>query len=99
MRAFYPGDRRPDPAAEPGLAPAPETDPGTPSVTLDVDGELFAVHPDGQGGTAYTWLSGPNPGYGFALSPTGELSLDDHRDHVRDFLAGIDPGTGHLSED
>ncbi|WP_228386662.1 hypothetical protein [Ornithinicoccus halotolerans] len=68
-------------------------------MTLEVDGELFAIRPEQAGGTGYTWLSGPNPGYGFGLSPARNLSLDEHRANIRDFLANIDPATGHLSED
>ncbi len=85
-----------DPAA-PGLAP--ETPhPDAASITLEVDGEVFSLRPDPYGGTTYTWLSGPNPGYGFGLSPTPQASLDEHRAHIRGFLAEIDPNTGYLSE-
>ena len=35
--------------------------------------------------SVYTWLSGPDPGYGFGISPTRNLSLDEHRDNIRDF--------------
>jgi hypothetical protein len=69
------------------------------SFTLEVDGKVFAIGPDKRDGTDYTWLSGPNPGYGFALSPTPDLSLDEHRENVREFLADIDPTTGYLRED
>ena len=34
-------------------------------LTLDVDGERFAIRRAGDG-TAYDWLSGPNKVYGFA---------------------------------
>lgn len=86
-----------DPAA-PGLAP--ETRHVTAaSITLDVDGEVFTLTPDEYDGTTYTWVSGPNPGYGFGLSPTTGASLEQHRAHIRAFLAEIDPGTGHLGEE
>lgn len=99
MKAFYPDDGDSDPAAEPGVCPETEIDANAPSFTLEVDGELFAIRPDKRGGTDYTWLSGPNPGYGFGSSPTRNLSLDEHPDNIRDFLAMIDPVTGYIEED
>ena len=51
------GDR----GALPGIAPEEDV---APSAQLDCDGEVFELRPDGFGGTQYTWLSGPNPGYG-----------------------------------
>ena len=99
MKASYPDDGARDPDAGPGVCPEPESDADAPSVTIEVDGEVFAVRPDKQGGTAYTWLSGPNPGYGFGLSPTRNLSRDEHRSNIRDFLVDIDPATGYLRED
>jgi hypothetical protein len=69
------------------------------SFELEVDGELFEMRPDQRGGTHYTWLSGPDPDYGFAESPTNDMSLDDHRESMRRFLAMIDPSTGYIAED
>jgi hypothetical protein len=57
------------------------------------------VRAETRGGTDYTWLSGPNPGYGFGLSPTPNLSVDEHQDHVRRFLSAIDPATGYLRDE
>ena len=83
-------------------------DPGEPgpAVTLDVDGELFEVRTDGRGGTHYTWLTGPNQGYGFGSGPiraygSGERpardqTAEEHRAGIRAFLAGINPETGYL---
>ena len=34
-------------------------------INLVVDGELFQVTIASDGGSRYTWISGPNPGYGF----------------------------------
>jgi hypothetical protein len=75
-----------------------------PTFTLDVDGELFAVrtveHPGiDYSDTDYTWLSGPNKGYGFGISGPLNLSLEDHRERVREFLGMVDPTTGYLEED
>ncbi|MGC5033300.1 hypothetical protein [Micromonospora sp. DT229] len=96
MKEFYSdddGDRAPHPLAEPGLHPRAEGAVDVTSLTLEVDGEIFALRPDEGGGTDYTWLSGPNPGYGFGLSPTADLSLDEHRENIRAFLAMVDPST------
>jgi len=92
-------DRKHDPEAVPGVAPKTEAEAQVASVTLEVDGEVFAVRPNQHGGSDYDWVSGPNPGYGFGVSPTRDLSLDEHRANIRDFLADIDPGTGYLRED
>jgi hypothetical protein len=67
--------------------------------TLDVGGERFAIRRAGDGGTAYDWLSGPNRGYGFASSGTPNRSVEDHREHIRGFLAMIDPNTGYIRDD
>lgn len=65
---------------------------------LEVDGELFELRPDEFGGTSYTWANGPNPGYGFGLSPTPD-SVEQHRANIRSFLSMIDPSTGYIEED
>jgi hypothetical protein len=60
---------------------------------------VFAVRPDEFGGTDYTWLNGPNKGYGFGLSPAPNRSLEEHRESIRDFLAQVDPTTGYIEDD
>ena len=52
-----------------------------------------------RGGTAYDWLSGPNKGYGFGSSGTPHLSMEEHRESIRVFLAMIDPYTGYIGDD
>ena len=99
MQATYPGEDGGDPLAVPGVCDETDSEAGVTSFTLEVDGELFALRTDKQGGTDYTWLSGPNTGYGFSVSPTPNRSLDEHRQSIRAFLAGIDPTTGFLQED
>ncbi len=89
------GDGEADPEAVPGLRPNTEGDDAT-SFTLDVDGEEFVIRSDNFAGTSYTWLSGPNRGYGFGVSPAPELSLDEHRENIRSFLAMVDPNTGYI---
>ena len=85
--------------AVPGLAPRSEAD-ASEALVLEVDGETFALRPDEFGGTHYDWVSGPNPGYGFAASPTPPgWSHEDHRESIRTFLAQIDPETGYIEDD
>lgn len=96
MWSTYPGNSR-DPDAVPGLAPRADDD-DEPSLTVHVDGEVFALRSDTRGGTHYDWVSGPNPGYGFTMSPTEHLPEDEHRENIRGFLAQIDPGTGYLAD-
>lgn len=96
----YSGDSDDDDAeAEPGVFPDAEGETTDTSRMLDVDGEVFALRPDKHGGTHYTWLSGPNPGYGFTLSPTSDTSVDEHRENIHDFLSQIDPATGYVEDD
>jgi hypothetical protein len=67
---------------------------------MSVDGEEFEVsQPDGKPGTYnFTWLTGPNPGYGFGFTthPPVPSDTDDLEAAVRDFLAQVDPETGHI---
>ncbi|MFJ7288473.1 hypothetical protein ACIQUC_09160 [Curtobacterium sp. NPDC098951] len=77
---------------------------------LEVDGETFTLTVRG---TEYqfTWLTGPNPGYGFGgtLAGTGtaeersaklaEFMTDEVATaDIRSFLAEIDPATGYLRD-
>ena len=84
-------------AASPGVAPSSMAD-GEAASRLEVDGEDFDLWPDGFGGTHYTWISGPNPGYGFSTSPT-HGSFEQHRASIRNFLSMIDPTTGYIEDD
>ena len=68
-------------------------------LALDVDGERFAIRQAEDGGTTYDWMSGPNKGYGFASSGTPNRSVEEHREHIRVFLAVIDPDTGFIEDD
>ena len=47
----------------------------------------------------YDWVSGPNPGYGFTMSPTADLPSDAHVENIRGFLAQIDAATGYIADD
>ncbi|ROS30663.1 HAD family phosphatase [Cellulomonas sp. PhB150] len=64
---------------------------------VTVDGERFAVRPHGSG-LALTWLSGPDPTYGFAIGSNdgSPIPEDVLAASIRSFLADIDPATGYL---
>lgn len=87
--------KRGDSAALPSVAPEEDA---APSTQLECDGEIFALRPDELGGTHYTWLSGPNPGFGFSMSPTAS-DIEQHLTNIRSFLSMIDPRTGYIEED
>jgi hypothetical protein len=99
VKAIYPDNGAGDPEAVPALRPEPEGTADVTSLTLEVDGETFALRPNEFGGTDYTWLSGPNPGYGFGVSPTRNMSPEAHVKNIRDFLATVDPTTGFIEDD
>ena len=99
VKAIYPGSGNGDPEAVPGVCPKTKGVASAGPLTLEVDGEVFALSPNAFGGTDYAWLSGPNPGYGFGASPTRNLSLDEHLENIRGFLAQIDPATGYIQDD
>ncbi len=77
-----------------------EGKPGPVLFTLDVDGERFAISRAAwrQAGTSYEWLSGPNKGYGFGSSGKPVGPVEEHREHIRAFLAVIDPDTGYMGD-
>jgi hypothetical protein len=85
-----------DDDAVPGVAPEPERV-GV-ARTLEVDGHIFEVRPDGAGGTQYDWVSGPNDDYGFAVRPAPD-SDEEHENHIRTFLSMIDPATGYIEDE
>jgi hypothetical protein len=98
MDAIYPHGGDAEPSAVPGVDPDHESEPGPDAITLEVNGEVFALRPDDFSGTDYTWLTGPNKGYGFGASPTANWSMEAHRENIRSFLAQIDPATGYLED-
>ncbi|MDQ0578794.1 hypothetical protein [Streptomyces rishiriensis] len=67
---------------------------------MSVDGQEFDVsQPDGKPGTYdFTWLTGPDPQYGFGYSthPAVPSSMADLEAAIREFLSQVDPGTGHI---
>ena len=90
---------RDGPPAVPAVYRGTEGRPGPVLFSLNVDGERFVIRRAGDGGTAYDWLSGPNKGYGFGSSGTPNRPAEEHRVHIRTFLAMIDPNTGYIGDD
>jgi hypothetical protein len=84
--------------------PVDQPDPTGITFVLEVDGEQFAVREvadraTGYTDTGYTWLSGPNQGYGFGVGGPAHPSRPEHRRRIREFLAMVDPGTGYAEDD
>ena len=84
-------------AAFPAVNPSSAAGDEEAASTLEVDGEVFELRPDGVGGTHYSWISGPHRGYGFTMSPTSESSAE-HRANIQDFLSLIDSATGYIED-
>jgi hypothetical protein len=83
------------------LSALPETgreEDAAPAQRLSCEGETFELRAERSGGTHYAWLSGPNPGYGFTVSPTID-DIDQHQANIRSFLSMIDPETGYIEGD
>jgi hypothetical protein len=91
------------PVAQPGVWPAEPDSGDEPTLVLDVDGERFAVRvtelPSGAATTDYTWLSGPNKGYGFGSTGPANPSPADHRESIRGFLSMVNPATGYIEDE
>ena len=67
---------------------------------VEVDGEVFDVvaRRDRPGQYHYTWVSGPNPGYGFSSGSSDGRTMSDAdiEASIRNFLAQVDPETGYI---
>lgn len=74
-----------------------------PDLRLEVEGEAFEIHadPNQPGAYHYSWVSGPDAGYGFTSrrSDFGTNSLAEHELNIRNFLALVDPETGYIEDD
>jgi hypothetical protein len=90
-------DRSDSDDAVPGLSPDSAVKRGRLLHVLEVDGEVFQVRGH-DAGTDYDWVSGPNADYGFGTSAR-DMPEEWHRQHIRDFLAMIDPETGYIEDD
>ena len=81
-----------------------------PSRQIVVDGETFRLTIEGPS-YQLTWLTGPNPGYGFGGTLAGAGSVAEHSAllaahltdtdltaQIREFLLEVDPSTGYLRD-
>lgn len=87
-----------DPTAAPGVRPLPV--PGPDTVELVVDGETWLVtHRVGSRLTEFDWASHPH-GYGFGtrVNVEREATQDELIEHIRSFMAEVDPATGYLPD-
>jgi hypothetical protein len=64
---------------------------------VDVDGHLFDVAVR-RGQYDVTWISGPNPGYGFSLRSSDDRPMTQTQleEAIRSFLGQVDPETGYV---
>ena len=86
MREIYRdngGEPEVDAEAVPGVRPETDRDGDVPSLTLEVDGEVFSLRPGESGGTDYTWLTGPN------LWPDAQPELREVVSEWHDHLSGV----------
>lgn len=77
---------------------------GVTTFDVEVNGEQFDVRvvvdsSTGYTNTSYTWLTGPNKGYGFGIGGPPNPSLEDHQQRVQEFLAMVDPTTGYIKDE
>lgn len=88
-----------DPTAAPGVRPLPA--PGPDTVELVVDGETWRVECRVGVPTIvqYDWVSHPH-GYGFGsrVNVEREATQDELIEHIRSFMAEVDPATGYLPD-
>lgn len=65
---------------------------------MTVDGEHFEVARVNDRSFDYTWVSGPDPEYGFRATANHPDATWDHETAIRDFLGTVDPASGHLPD-
>ncbi|MET7680396.1 hypothetical protein [Streptomyces sp. NPDC005423] len=67
---------------------------------ISVDGEEFEVRQpqDSPGTYHFTWLTGPDPQYGFGFRSHPPVRVDraELEEAVREFLSQVDTGTGFI---
>jgi hypothetical protein len=94
-----PNEAQPNENAIPGLAPTAA--PGLDPVELIVDGETFVVTRRAGSSATYdfAWTSHP-ASYGFTIGSNADWHPDraELAEHIRSFLADIDPKTGYLRD-
>ncbi|MGW6376360.1 hypothetical protein ACWFRB_09885 [Rhodococcus sp. NPDC055112] len=99
---------------EPSGDRRPTANDGPFTLTVDGEVFTVRLRPEEPGACDYEWVSGPNKGYGFSSSqrvafysiqdragtPSAlqPISVDEHRESIRDFLSQINPETGYLGD-
>lgn len=84
------------------------------TLTVDGETFTVRLRPDEPAACDYTWESGPNEGYGFSSfqrvaypsiqdragtpSALRPITVDEHRESIRDFLRQINPETGYIGD-
>lgn len=92
----------------------PTVDDGPFTLTVDGEIFSVSLRPDDPGSCDYEWISGPNREYGFsssrhvayasiqdrAGSPStfAQMTVDEHRESIRNFLSQINPETGYIGD-
>ena len=73
-----------EPQARPALYTGGREVPVVDSFRLHVEGEIFDVEVDARGGAHYSWVSGPNAGYGFGSSGSSrQATREQHSQSIR----------------
>lgn len=83
-------------------------------LTVDGEVFTVRIRPEEPVACDYAWDSGPNDGYGFSSfqhiafasiqdragtpSTIEPMTVDEHRESIRDFLRQINPDTGYLGD-
>ncbi|MDV2478531.1 hypothetical protein F8M49_29625 [Rhodococcus zopfii] len=92
----------------------PTADDGPFTLIVDGETFTVRLRPGEPGACDYNWVSGPNKGYGFssfqhtafgsiqdrASTPSAiePITVDEHRESIRDFLGQINSETGYIGD-
>ncbi|MFD4295081.1 hypothetical protein ACFWPA_16585 [Rhodococcus sp. NPDC058505] len=84
------------------------------TLTVDGEIFTVSLRPEEPGASDYDWVSGPNDGYGFSSfqgtafasiqdradtpSAIEPITVDEHRESIRNFLDQINPDTGYIGD-
>lgn len=83
--------------------PRDRSDASADHLRLTVDGQVFEVayDPEQPGAYHYSWVSGPNHGYGFSSGRFDHRrrTVEEHEKRIRNFLSAVDPDTGYIEDD
>ncbi|MGW4479381.1 hypothetical protein [Rhodococcus triatomae] len=92
----------------------PTADDGPFALTVDGETFTVSLRPGEPGACDYAWESGPNEDYGFSSfqgtafgsiqdrastpSTIEPITVDEHRESIRNFLGQINPETGYIGD-